>query len=235
MILYRPVGLQELTLIYDSGMKAFPTRLPKQPIFYPVLQLEYARKTAAGWNARKGESGGYVTEFKMEDEYIGRFEIHTVGKSQYQELWIPAEEMDEFNKHIVGHIKVMEAHFGDKFEGFVPDQFGLKGKNAVEQFTWLANTFIYKRMDFYLEIKRNHKAIFLNYPFWQTYDSKNPGLKEKTLQAIKEAWFSSFPKTPPAESCSQRYEHTGACAAFGYTCTQGHPAEQEKRCELVDH
>jgi len=28
MILYRPISLQELALIYDSGMKAFPTRLP---------------------------------------------------------------------------------------------------------------------------------------------------------------------------------------------------------------
>ena len=37
MILYRPVGLEELELIYDSGMKAFPARMPKQPIFYPVL------------------------------------------------------------------------------------------------------------------------------------------------------------------------------------------------------
>ena len=47
MILYRPVGLQELELIYDSGMKAFPARLPQQPIFYPVLQVEYARQVAS--------------------------------------------------------------------------------------------------------------------------------------------------------------------------------------------
>ena len=43
MILYRPVGLKELELIYDSGMRAFPARLPQQPIFYPVLDLEYAK------------------------------------------------------------------------------------------------------------------------------------------------------------------------------------------------
>ena len=43
MILYRPVGLNELRLIYESGLKAFPPRLPEQPIFYPVLNLEYAR------------------------------------------------------------------------------------------------------------------------------------------------------------------------------------------------
>ncbi len=52
MILYRPAGLQELALIYDSGMKAFPARLPQQPIFYPVLQLDLARQTAFNCNAK---------------------------------------------------------------------------------------------------------------------------------------------------------------------------------------
>jgi len=196
MILYRPVGLQELALIYDSGMKVFPARLPQQPIFYPVLQLEYARQTASDWNAQHGELAGYVTQFKVEDQYIGRFEEHAVGGSQHQELWIPAEELEEFNRHIMGHIKVLEAYFGEAFQGFVPAQFGLQGKNAVEQFTLLANSFLYKRMDFYLEIKRNHKAVFLNYPFWQMYEFKNPGLKEKIIQAIKEAWLTSFPRIP---------------------------------------
>ena len=113
MILYRPVGLQELALIYDSDMKAFPARLPQQPIFYPVLQLEYARQTASDWNAKNGQFAGYITQFKVEDEYIEKFEEHAVGGSQYQELWIPAEEVEEFNKHITGPIKVLEGHFGD--------------------------------------------------------------------------------------------------------------------------
>ncbi len=196
MILYRPVSLQELALIYDSRMKAFPARLPQQPIFYPVLDLEYARQTAAGWNVKSGQHAGYVTQFKVEDEYIERFETHTVGASGHEEFWIPAEEIEEFNRHILGHIKVVEAHFGKGFEGFIPEKFALQAKNAVEQFSVLANTYMYKRMDFYLEIKRNHKAVFLNYPFWQANDFKNPGLKEKLLQAIREAWLASFPQLP---------------------------------------
>lgn len=40
--LFRPVGLQELSLIWDSGMREFPPRLPHQPIFYPVATKEYA-------------------------------------------------------------------------------------------------------------------------------------------------------------------------------------------------
>jgi tetratricopeptide (TPR) repeat protein len=196
MILYRPVGLQELELIYDSGMKVFPARLSQQPIFYPVLNLEYARQVASDWNVKSGQFAGYVTQFKLEDDYASQFEKHTVGGSQHQELWIPAEEVEEFNKHIIGHIKVVEAHFSDAYQGFIPDKFALQGKNAVEQFTLLANSYLYKRMDFYLEIKRNHKAVFLNYPFWQKYGFKNQGLKEKVLQAIREAWLTSFPKIP---------------------------------------
>ena len=196
MILYRPVGLQEMELIYDNGMKAFPASLPQQPIFYPVLQLEYARQIASGWNAKNGQYAGYVTQFKVEDQYLNQFKKHPIGESQHEEYWISAEELDAFNRHILGLIKVVEAHFGAAFQGFVPEKFVLQGKNAIEQFTLLANTYIYKRMDFYLEIRRNHKAIFLNYPFWQAYEFKNSGLKEKILQAIKEAWFTSFPKTP---------------------------------------
>jgi hypothetical protein len=40
--LYRPVGRHELDLIEESGFGAFPPRLPEQPIFYPVLNEEYA-------------------------------------------------------------------------------------------------------------------------------------------------------------------------------------------------
>ncbi|TIX70485.1 MAG: hypothetical protein E5V21_27165, partial [Mesorhizobium sp.] len=40
--LWRPVGPEELKLIEKSGMRAFPPRLPEQPIFYPVLSEAYA-------------------------------------------------------------------------------------------------------------------------------------------------------------------------------------------------
>src|SRR6266498_5883037 len=238
MILYRPVGLQELELIYDSGMKTFPARLPQQPIFYPVLELEYARQVASDWNAKSGQSAGYVTQFKVDDQYIGRFEKHTVGGSQHQEYWIPAEEVEEFNKHLVGHIKVVEAYFGNAFEGFVPDQFGLQGKNAADQFTLLANDYIYKRMDFYLEIKRNHKAVFLNYPFWLKYDFKNQVLKEKILQAIKSAWLTSFPKIPLPDPIPEEVTpvvQTDSDAWVGPVHEEAKPAQKADPPSSIQH
>jgi hypothetical protein len=51
MVLYRPVGPKELALIAASDYTAFPPRLAEQPIFYPVLNFEYAEQIARDWNA----------------------------------------------------------------------------------------------------------------------------------------------------------------------------------------
>jgi len=50
--LYRPVGLYELRLVRAADYAGFPPRLPQQPIFYPVLEVEYARQIAREWNTR---------------------------------------------------------------------------------------------------------------------------------------------------------------------------------------
>ena len=105
-ILYRPVGPKELALIKESGYKAFPPRLPEQPIFYPVLNEEYATKLARDWNVRQS-GAGFVTRFCVRVDYLSRFEVQTVGSRIHQEYWIPAEELDEFNANIVGAIEVI--------------------------------------------------------------------------------------------------------------------------------
>lgn len=104
--LYRPVGTAELGLIEASGWTAFPPRLPEQPIFYPVLNEAYATEIARKWNVK--ESGaGYVTAFEVEAEYVAQFAVRRVGGPEHEELWIPAEGLDEFNAHIVGTIRVV--------------------------------------------------------------------------------------------------------------------------------
>jgi hypothetical protein len=44
--LWRPTGPKELALVEDSGWRAWPPRLPDQPIFYPVLNEDYATRIA---------------------------------------------------------------------------------------------------------------------------------------------------------------------------------------------
>jgi hypothetical protein len=107
--LYRPVGPAELELIAASGYRAFPPRLPEQPIFYPVCNVEYAREIARNWNA--GESGaGYVTAFEVDGSFISRYDVHQAGNRTHLEYWIPAEELPEFNRHIVGLIRIIERY-----------------------------------------------------------------------------------------------------------------------------
>jgi hypothetical protein len=118
MILYRPVGLKELALIAETNFRAFPPRLPDQPLFYPVLNFEYAEQIARDWNVTSGDFAGFVTKFVLEDSYTSRFEVHDVGKQGvHQELWVSAEELLEFNLHIIGSIQIAAAYYGDGFKG----------------------------------------------------------------------------------------------------------------------
>ena len=108
-VLYRPVGRKELELIADSGFSRFPPRLYFQPIFYPVLNEEYARQIARDWNTKDEASGfaGYVTRFKVRLDYLAGFEVQHVGGNIHHEYWIPADQMDAFNAAIVGPIEVI--------------------------------------------------------------------------------------------------------------------------------
>ena len=102
--LWRPVGSQELELIAATGMRAFPDRLPDQPIFYPVLTEAYAMKIARDWNAPRG--GGFVTRFQVRRDFLDRYTIQEAGGRAHEEYWIPAEHLHAFNNAIVGQIEV---------------------------------------------------------------------------------------------------------------------------------
>ena len=104
--LYRPVGPQELKLIEQSGYREFPPRLPEQPIFYPVLTEDYAIKIARDWNV-PASGAGYVTRFQVSRAFLSRYDVQNAGGIQHQEYWIPAEDLAEFNRNIVGRIEVI--------------------------------------------------------------------------------------------------------------------------------
>ena len=104
--LYRPVGPKELALIEASGWRAFPPRLPEQPIFYPVLNEAYATQIASTWNVRDSGSG-FVTRFAVDKAFCDRYATQVVGARMHAELWVPAEELEAFNRHIVRPIEVI--------------------------------------------------------------------------------------------------------------------------------
>lgn len=117
--LYRPIGQIELNLIKASNYTAFPPRLSWQPIFYPVLDYEYACTIAREWNTNDDENGnvGYVTQFEIPLEYFEQFEVQNVGAKNHNEIWVPAEELKEFNVMIIDGIKVIKAFYGEKYVG----------------------------------------------------------------------------------------------------------------------
>lgn len=120
--LYRPVGYNELKLIAASGYRAFPPRLVDQPIFYPVMNFEYAEQIARDWNTKRDSFAGFVTKFGVDAAYLQQFPIQIVGGQQHAELWVPAEQLAEFNQNIVGQITVVASYYGEWFTGEIDPQ-----------------------------------------------------------------------------------------------------------------
>jgi hypothetical protein len=106
VVLYRPVGEAELALVRANGWKEFPPRLPEQPIFYPVLEEDYAIQIARDWNTRD-EGTGYVLRFQVNGDFLSRYSVQTVGSRVHREYWIPAEDLAAFNQNIVGTIELV--------------------------------------------------------------------------------------------------------------------------------
>jgi len=104
--LWRPTGPAELALVEASGWQAWPPRLPEQPIFYPVLIEDYATRIARDWNV-PASGVGFVTRFEVATSFLDRYEVHQVGGQTILEYWIPAEDLEELNRHIVGRIEVV--------------------------------------------------------------------------------------------------------------------------------
>ncbi|SDI83481.1 hypothetical protein SAMN05421846_1154 [Chryseobacterium taeanense] len=115
--LYRPVGEKEMLLIIENGYRAFPPRLEWQPIFYPVMNEDYASEIAEKWNTRDeaGNYLGFVTRFDVKEDFLNKYPSQNVGAKNHNELWIPSEELGAFNRAIVGNIEVIKVFIGKDF------------------------------------------------------------------------------------------------------------------------
>ena len=111
--LWRPTGPEELALVEASGWREWPPRLPGQPIFYPVLNEDYATKIARDWNVKQSGSG-YVTRFRVCRSFLDRYQVHQAGGRTILEYWIPAEDLAELNANIVGVIELIAEYHQDE-------------------------------------------------------------------------------------------------------------------------
>jgi len=105
--LWRPVGPKEFALIEAAGMRAFPPRLPEQPIFYPVLTEDYAVRIARDWNV-PASGRGHVLRFEVLRGFIDRYDVHEAGGRAHLEYWIPSEDLADFKAAIVGPIVLVK-------------------------------------------------------------------------------------------------------------------------------
>ncbi len=88
--------------------------MPEQPIFYPVLNEEYAAQIACDWNAKYNEDKiGYVTKIEVRKEFLDKYEVKVVGGQAHEEYWILAEDLEEFNRSIFGKIEVVTEFKGE--------------------------------------------------------------------------------------------------------------------------
>ncbi|NYD87362.1 hypothetical protein [Cellulomonas oligotrophica] len=105
--LWRPTGPNELALVEATGFRRWPPRLPDQPIFYPVLNEDYAVRIARDWNV-PASGAGFVTRFDVRRAFLDRYDVQQVGGQTILEYRIPAEDLEELNDNIVGTIDVVQ-------------------------------------------------------------------------------------------------------------------------------
>jgi hypothetical protein len=163
--LWRPVGLKELRLIFDSGYKIYPLRLYWQPIFYPVTNFVYAEQITREWNVvSNGDHCGFVTEFDIDKEHLSRYQEQNVGGNIHNEYWIPAEELETFNSKIIGNIRVVASRYSAEYRGSIIEGDRLVGKDIWEQFAYL-ESIITDREQFKAVFKEAEYAILINLGF----------------------------------------------------------------------
>lgn len=165
-------------------MRAWPPRLPDQPIFYPVLNRPYAQEISSKWNTKSERFVGYVTQFEVDSGFCARYERQVVGGRQHEELWVPAEELDEFNENIVGRIEVVDAFFGSAFRGRVPEDGPLRGLDADEQLEALRAG----RVAIEAAVSSDPTTVFVHCPRWVQFE-----LDEGFREALKQAWAQHGP------------------------------------------
>ena len=182
--LFRPVGLKEMELVLNSHSTQFPPRLEWQPIFYPVLNEAYAAQIANDWNTKDEFSGycGFVTSFELEADYLSKFKVENVGGAMHNELWVPSEELEEFNQNIVEPIQIIDAFYGESYVGIVENTVTFKGLNAFQQLEKLQAVWDDKIVLSGL-MKSERNAFLVNVRYWL----KN-GLTQDELEKLKGSW-----------------------------------------------
>ena len=118
MELYRPLSAEEYRAVEEKGFTGFPPRSEEQPLFTALLSEEGATQIARHMRiAKTAENLIYVVSFLVDDAYIRQFPVQHTDDRNRRALWIPADEMDILNQHLIGGIRVLATYEVDRAEG----------------------------------------------------------------------------------------------------------------------
>lgn len=204
MKLFKPVGFEELTRMYNDNMRSYALHPDHQPTFSLAPNIDFAIRVARVWKTKSEPYAGYVTECEVADDYGKTFPARQALKKSDKESWIMPDELEEFNKHIKGSIKVASGYFGPQFRGNVPEHFNFAGRDALAQFVMLSYLLNFSRMDFIGEVHANSLAVFLHFPYWEICDLDKTEISDdqrlKVLDSIEKIWSKELPELPRLSS-----------------------------------
>lgn len=118
MELYRPLCADEYHEIEALKFQGFPPRSGEQPLFTALLSQEGASQIAKHMKvAKQTEPTVYVVSFLVDDAYIRQFPVQHTEDRNRRALWIPADEMDILNQHLIGGIRVLASYEVNRDDG----------------------------------------------------------------------------------------------------------------------
>ena len=118
MELYRPLNAEEYHEVEALQFQGFPPRTEEQPLFTALLSEEGASQIARHMRiAKQKENIVYVVSFLVDDAYIRQFPVQHSDERNRRALWIPADEMEILNQHLIGSIRVLASYEIDRSDG----------------------------------------------------------------------------------------------------------------------
>ena len=103
--------------------------LRQQGVEYSISTLVLNAGSGVPPDAPKIAGGVIGAYFGLTDKEIVQIEnpVQLAGGHSHEELWVPADELVEFNQRIVGKIEVIESYPGPNFQGNVDPASHLPG------------------------------------------------------------------------------------------------------------
>jgi len=118
MELFRPVCSEEYQRIEALNFQGFPECGEMQPLFTALLSEIGAKQIARHLKTeRRSDSVVYVVRFFVDDAYMHQYPIQCDHASEQRAVWIPAEDIEILNQHLIGSIQVIASYQVDRYNG----------------------------------------------------------------------------------------------------------------------